>query len=72
VRLYGGHLVGSGLAVDERRQERRQPLALRAGLDPGQPRGERLPPLGQRAIDFRVGTGKDRAPGPLSRCSAGG
>ena len=49
-----GHVLGSGLPVRERRQQRSEPLALRSGLDPRDPLEEAPPALAETAVHLRV------------------
>jgi hypothetical protein len=46
------HVVGGRLAIRERRQQRRQAIALGAGLDPRDACQERAATLGQTPVDL--------------------
>jgi hypothetical protein len=61
VRAQRDGLRRVGLAVDEGRQHRREPLALLPRLDPRVALEEALAPLRQAAVDLRVGPSGDLA-----------
>ncbi len=62
---HARQVAGGGLAVGERGQERGEPVALDARLDPGNLAEEALPALRQAAIHLRVGEPRDPADLPI-------